>query len=168
MFPTIEIVSLATASKRLLSTTTGGTYTGLISIGDPGSKLPSGYNKVDSRIRLEFDDVLNDNNRNYIAPAITDVQRIVNFAERVSGQPGKILIHCFAGISRSSATGFVCNSVWFGPGQESQALVEALSACAENCPCPNELMVKIADRLLERDGAMLRAWDELFGCKGVY
>ena len=67
-------------------------------------------------------------------------------------QTEPLLIHCMAGISRSSAAAFIlmCQKL---PGAE-QDIAEIMSQSAPNL-WPNSAMVKMADELLVRKGKML-------------
>ncbi|PWR20576.1 tyrosine phosphatase family protein [Zavarzinia compransoris] len=65
-----------------------------------------------------------------------------------------ILIHCFAGISRSTATALITLAL-HNPGREAEAAraIRAQSAIAQ----PNRRIVAIADRLLGLDGRLNQA-----------
>lgn len=76
--------------------------------------------------------------------------------------PGEyLLIHCAAGISRSTAAAFAILCKAMGPGREREALLEIRRI--RNIAYPNRLMVAYADILLERDGAMLAAVEAIDG-----
>lgn len=105
------------------------------------------------------------------APGEKDVARIIDF---VAGwdrrQP--MLIHCWAGVSRSTAAAFITLCIFNESGREL-ALARHLRARAPHAQ-PNRLIVQHADRMLKREGRMIRAvellgpaqvvWEgELFG-----
>lgn len=71
------------------------------------------------------------------------------------GQEPRIIVHCTAGRSRSSAAAFIILCDQLGPGHEEEAMRQLLTAC-ERTPLPNTLLVNHADKILERNGAMLR------------
>lgn len=162
----IQIVSLKTASKILNKERVDA----LVSIGTEGDRLPFGFNKVPSRIRLEFDDIEAKELGGWAAPTENDVQRIIDFAHRIksrdsSGSVHKnILVHCFAGISRSTAAAFIMKCVWSGPGKEQTEtnIREVIDSTLDEVPDPNRLMVEIADQLLGREGEMVRVRAEYF------
>lgn len=178
------ITSLAKATKLIKSPNTP--IRALLSIGDPGSKLPYGFSNVTHRTRIEFDDVTelyaNVNNPppkwlvTLQGPTVTEIKQIVDFAERnkryapaSDDNKNSILIHCFAGHSRSTAAGYIIHSFWGGKGMEATAMHATLQACTELDVCPNKLMVEIADRYLERDGALISMWHDFFSSrKGSY
>jgi predicted protein tyrosine phosphatase len=73
----------------------------------------------------------------------------------------KLLVHCFAGISRSTAIALSIIADRYGPGREVEALEHLLRLQPE--AVPNLLVIEHADRLLGRNGALLAtvvAWDK--------
>lgn len=160
-FPKTLVCSLSRAGKYLMSTSRNQDIIALISIGDVGQKKPAGFHYPRPKIRLEFDDVEAENTI-YTAPTLKDIQYLVNFAEKFRGRNGRILIHCFAGVSRSSAAGFIVNCVFFGPGREEDAMKRTLEGCLEKRVDPNTLMISYADQILGRNGKMIKTYDEFF------
>ena len=81
-----------------------------------------------------------------------DVQEILNFAKSA---PLPLLVHCRAGISRSTAIAYAILCQMFGPGTED----ECMQRLAEIRPqsVPNQYIVKLADHALKRRGEMVRA-----------
>jgi hypothetical protein len=75
---------------------------------------------------------------------------------------GALLIHCWAGVSRSTAITLAIIADRPGPDHESDALSELLELAPE--AAPRFLVTQHADTLLERHGALLavvQARDEL-------
>lgn len=66
-----------------------------------------------------------------------------------------MLIHCFAGISRSTAAAYILACHFGAPGQED-SIANTLRR-ASPAATPNNLMVALADDLLNRDGRMIAA-----------
>lgn len=66
-----------------------------------------------------------------------------------------LLIHCYAGISRSPAAAYIlaCAS---GPAGQESAPADFLRAASPGAT-PNALMIALADQILDRGGAMSRA-----------
>ena len=89
-----------------------------------------------------------------VAPDAHTVQTLLDFAERWD-RKAPMLIHCLAGISRSTAGAYILACSFAPPGRES-ALAEQLRAASRSAT-PNILMVALADNILERDGAMVAA-----------
>ena len=84
----------------------GAGVTHVISILDPGYPDPPVFKSYDphSRIVLRFDDVIADG-EGYSAPTPDDVSGILSVGEQLIAQPvDHLLIHCHAGVSRSTAT----------------------------------------------------------------
>jgi predicted protein tyrosine phosphatase len=153
-FPEITVASRIGAERLLRPRRTGPRVTSVISIGDPEDGPPQGYERVPVRLRLEFHDVVHDGEF-ALAPSADDVAMIIRFAERVAPSGGHLLIHCGAGVSRSTAAALTVLAVWLGPGREVEA-VETLHDVAPQA-WPNERMVELADELLGREGALVRA-----------
>lgn len=158
--PVIEIVPRVQASKLLLSKSQGAGIGCLVSIGDPGQRRPAGFARIAQRLRLEFHDVL-ESTEVESAPCADDVERIIRFAERNAITSLKVLVHCEAGISRSTAAALILYAVWLGPGAEGEAFARVVASVPE--AHPNRTMVRLADEALGRRGALLAALDRRFG-----
>jgi predicted protein tyrosine phosphatase len=70
-----------------------------------------------------------------------------------------MLIHCWAGVSRSMAAAFVllCDRSWRGAEFRIAREMRGRAPHAS----PNRLFVRLADEILERNGAMMRAIDAM-------
>jgi len=66
-----------------------------------------------------------------------------------------LVIHCYAGISRSTAAAYIAACA-LAPERDEGAIADALRAAAPSAT-PNPLFVAIADRMLGRDGRMSAA-----------
>lgn len=81
----------------------------LISIGGD-DRLPSAFNKAPHRLRLVFDDIDGESMASimagYVPPSEEDIRKIADFGRRVP-EGARLLIHCAAGISRSTAAGMI-------------------------------------------------------------
>jgi len=84
-------------------------------------------------------------------PTAADVERIIEFGRRHAD--GNLLIHCNAGVARSTAAALAIIADRLGPGREAEALAEMLRL--RPCAVPNLLIVRYADELLGRDGKLL-------------
>jgi predicted protein tyrosine phosphatase len=90
---------------------------------------------------------------NLVAPDIEAVRAILEFGRgAVAGRP--LLIHCWAGISRSSAAAYAiaCDR---NPGHEA-AIAQELRRRSPYVT-PNKLIVSLVDDILGRDGRMVAA-----------
>ncbi|SOC09833.1 tyrosine phosphatase family protein [Stappia indica] len=66
-----------------------------------------------------------------------------------------LVIHCFAGISRSTAAAFITTCA-LAPKANEMALASSLRRASPSAT-PNARLVALADTLLERDGRMVEA-----------
>ena len=90
----------------------------------------------------------------YTAPAHDHVQRLIDFVGKWD-RAAPMVVHCFAGISRSTAGAYVAACALNPQRDETQIAwdIRRASRTAQ----PNSRIVSIADRLLKRDGRMVRA-----------
>ena len=70
-----------------------------------------------------------------------------------------MVVHCFAGISRSTAAAYSIVAA-LNPGRNEMELARTLRARSPSAT-PNRRIIAIADRLLGRDGRMLAAIDAI-------
>lgn len=102
---------------------------------------------------IRFDDVVAEY-PGYEACTPAHIVKVLEFGERVHANPqGHVLVHCHAGISRSTAAAAILMAQ-HAPGQEEAAFLKLLGMRKHGWP--NTRMVEFADELLKRDGAMLR------------
>ena len=90
----------------------------------------------------------------YTAPGEEHVERLIDFAGRWD-RTSPMVVHCFAGISRSTAGAFVAACA-INPERDEREIALAIRRASRTAQ-PNARIVSIADRLLERDGRMIRA-----------
>ena len=107
----IEVASRSEAGDILSSPERCAEVTCLISIGAPNDELPIGYHNISSKLRLLFGDTLDAET----GATEADVRTIIDFAQRLRSFTGKVLIHCEAGISRSTAAALILYACWLGP-----------------------------------------------------
>ena len=131
-------------------------YDGIITIEDSNIENPfrvrSGENK---QLILRFDDI-NQPIDDYVIPQMSHIKRALDFADKI--EDGSLLIHCRAGISRSSAIALAVIAKRLGSGKEEEA-VNTLEHINPNCR-PNKSIVEMTDELLERDGKLYKEVDE--------
>ena len=89
-----------------------------------------------------------------ILPADSHVAGLVEFVRRWD-RSAPLVIHCYAGVSRSTAAAFITACVL----DETRSEMAIAREIRERSPTatPNVLMVQIADRLLGRKGRMIDA-----------
>ncbi len=108
---------------------------------------------ADRHLKLQFNDIIAPMT-GLIAPDPLIVQAILEFGDAWDGaQP--MLVHCSAGISRSTAAAYIIACERMGAGSEDACAARLRSAAPS--ATPNSLMVAIADEVLERGGRMVAA-----------
>ena len=124
----------------------------IIDTHEPKPHALDDYSGVDHEL-IRFDDVVAEY-PGFEACTPQHIARVLDFGEKVHGAPGShVLIHCHAGVSRSTAAAGILMAQ-HAPGQEDQAFLKILELRKHGWP--NTRMVEFADTLLKRDGAMLR------------
>jgi len=124
----------------------------ILSIAAPGFRLltPSGVDP-DRHYHLNFDDIV-ESVAGYVEPSEAHVRSIIDLGAGLADTE-RILVHCHAGISRSSAAALILLAIR-NPGHERD--IASLLRAEGPWFVPNRLMIEIADRLLGR-GAVLSA-----------
>ena len=135
--------------------------THLISIGDVDHKAPyiKHWAKRPTVFRFEFDDISNekaDPSKHQLVRT-KDVEKMIQIGHMIkqdsdAGTQINLLVHCMAGISRSTATAFVILNVILGEGREKDCIQMVYNA--RPIACPNYLVTKLADQALGRNGKM--------------
>ncbi len=90
----------------------------------------------------------------HILPGESHVADLLDFVRRWDrNQP--LVIHCYAGVSRSTAAAYIAACAL----REDRCEYDIARELRARSPTatPNRLLVEIADRLLERDGRMVEA-----------
>ena len=103
-------------------------------------------------LRLEIDDVQRPCN-GFVHATEAHIRQLLTFLREWT-LPDRLLIHCWAGSSRSTAAALVAIAVRH-PGRELEAAT-MLRATAPQAR-PNELMCRLADRVLGLEGQLVRA-----------
>jgi predicted protein tyrosine phosphatase len=90
----------------------------------------------------------------YICPAEEHVTELIGFVRRWERE-APLVVHCYAGISRSTAAAFVC-ACTLNPHREEAVIAHSLRQASPTAT-PNRRLVSIADRILGRGGRMIAA-----------
>ena len=90
----------------------------------------------------------------YTLPGEEHVQRLIEFVGQWD-RTTPMVVHCFAGISRSTAAAYTAACA-LNPRRDEQTIAWDIRR-ASRTAFPNPRIVSIADRLLNRDGRMVRA-----------
>lgn len=93
-----------------------------------------------------------------VCPADEHVSELLDFVRRWDRR-APLVVHCYAGVSRSTAAAFSAFCA-LRPDAEEALVAKRLR---EHSPqaTPNARLVAIADRLLQRDGRMVRAVESI-------
>jgi predicted protein tyrosine phosphatase len=90
----------------------------------------------------------------YILPCDEHVARLIAFM-RAWERARPMVVHCYAGISRSTAGAFVAACA-LNPSRDEMGIAQQIRSASATAT-PNPRIVAIADRLLARDGRMIAA-----------
>src|SRR6476659_8046995 len=110
-----------------------------------------------NHLKVSMDDITEQMD-GFLAPSVEHIERVLNFV-RGWDRSAPMVVHCYAGISRSTASAFAA-ACMLNPHRDEMAIARQIRA-ASPIAQPNRLIVGHADRLLGRDGRMLRAVDEM-------
>lgn len=131
----------------------------VISILDPGYPAPADWesHSGEARLELRFHDVI-DETEGMIAPAESHIETIVGFGSSLPREPSAghhLLIHCHAGISRSTATAVLL----LASARPERSARDIFGAVAKIRPpaWPNLRMIEMGDALLDRGGDLAAA-----------
>ncbi|MBV8191237.1 MAG: protein-tyrosine-phosphatase [Alphaproteobacteria bacterium] len=124
----------------------------IIDTHEPRPPALDDYLDIDHEL-IRFDDVVAEY-PGFEACTPDHIATLLAFGERAHAvSDSHVLVHCHAGVSRSTAAAgiLLCQHA---PGHEEAAFLRLLRLRKHGWP--NTRMVEFADRLLERDGAMMR------------
>src|SRR5947199_7012001 len=79
--------------------------------------------------------------------------------DRGCNSSAPLVVHCYAGISRSTASAFAA-ACMLNPHRDEISIARQIRA-ASPIAQPNRLIVSLADKALRREGRMLRALEEM-------
>ena len=117
----------------------------------PESVLPANH------LKISMDDITEQMD-GFVAPSDSHIEQVLNFV-RGWDRSAPLVVHCYAGISRSTASAFAAVCM-LNPHRDEISIARQIRA-ASPIASPNRLIVSLADRALGRDGRMLRALDEM-------
>jgi predicted protein tyrosine phosphatase len=110
-----------------------------------------------NHLKVSMDDITEEID-GFLAPSEAHVEKVLNFV-RGWDRSAPMVVHCYAGISRSTASAFAA-ACMLNPHRDEIAIARQIRA-ASPIAQPNRLIVSLADKALARDGRMLRALDEM-------
>ncbi|MCG8561548.1 MAG: tyrosine protein phosphatase [Hyphomicrobiales bacterium] len=107
----------------------------------------------DNHLRLAMNDI-SEPQPGLVPPNQDHVAELIDFAIAWDRR-GPMLIHCWAGISRSTAAAFIALCT-LNPDQEEDGIARSLRSASPTAT-PNSRLVALADEILGRDGRMSAA-----------
>lgn len=138
----------------------------LITLLDPADIMPTPEEVSGHRhLRLGMHDVIVASPDHHAPPDEMHVRELIGFAKDWDrSQP--MLIHCWAGISRSTASALTIACMLNEPGREEN-IARLLRTRAPHAQ-PNRRLVALADDILGRNGRMVDAIDAMGPAKVVF
>jgi predicted protein tyrosine phosphatase len=94
----------------------------------------------------------------HILPAEEHVEQLIAFAQDWD-RNDPLVIHCHAGVSRSTAAAFIIACA-LAPSRPENEIADTIRR-ASHTATPNRRMVAIADAMLKRDGRMVAAIERI-------
>ena len=94
----------------------------------------------------------------FVAPSGEHIGRVLEFVRRWD-RAAPLVVHCYAGISRSTASAFAAACA-LNPHRDELSIARQIRQASPSA-YPNRLIVMHADRALGREGRMLRALDAI-------
>lgn len=110
-----------------------------------------------NHLSLYFHDIVQDM-EGHVPPSAEDAERLIGFLNAWDRER-PMLIHCWAGISRSTAAAFTALCL-FRPHADEVELAFELRQASPSAT-PNRLIVSLADQVLGREGRMVRAVEKI-------
>ena len=109
--------------------------------------------RAENHLLLSMHDIV-DVQPDMTPPGTEHVERLLDFARSWDrGRP--LVVHCYAGISRSTAAAYIISAM-LAPDRDEYELAQALRQASPSAT-PNQRLVAIADELLRRGGRMTEA-----------
>lgn len=158
--PQIDIVSWDLASQLLGMPSSH--YLHVISINDPHVEPPESFHRHSARkLALAFEDIrgpLEEKEAWEKAPTLEDVRTVLEFASSIKSRD-PVLVHCWAGISRSSSVALAILASRCAPSSQGAeaAFRHLFEAKGKDGISPNAHITRYADELLGFQGALLYA-----------
>jgi len=163
--PNIRILGKFEANALLENPSLNSSISHVISINDPGENPPANLsNHNGEHLVLSFYD-LTKIRGDMILPSHNDMVQIIDFAKLVNKAFNdsenkdnvNVLVHCGAGISRSSAAALAILAQRLEPSQESADLAINQLLDVKQQILPNRRMVTLIDRILGYNRNLLRS-----------
>jgi len=129
----------------------------IVSILDPDCAEPDIFRRFaqHQRLDLRFHDII-DERAGMVAPNGDDIERSLKFGRSVNSRStGRILVHCYAGLSRSTAAAVLLLAQAQPNRPPEMAVTEMLKLKPR--AWPNVRMIELGDESLRCEGKLIRA-----------
>jgi predicted protein tyrosine phosphatase len=119
---------------------------------------------ADNHLFLGFNDIIEPAD-GMVPPAVAHVESLIAFV-RDWDRESPLVIHCFAGVSRSTAAAFIALCA-LDPSLDEAELAREIRLRSPTAT-PNIRMVRFADEILKRDGRMVAAIEAIGRGRDTY
>jgi predicted protein tyrosine phosphatase len=150
----IHVCSLAALADTVKATGASHVLTVMANVEQvqrPVSVLPANH------LKIAMDDITEQMD-GFVAPSEQHIEQVLGFV-RGWDRHAPMVVHCYAGISRSTASAFAA-ACMLNPRRDEISIARQIRQASPGA-YPNRLIVSLADRALGREGRMLRALDEM-------
>src|ERR1700741_2582163 len=110
-----------------------------------------------NHLKVQMDDITEEV-EGFVAPCESHIEQVLQFV-RGWDRSAPLVVHCYAGISRSTASAFAA-ACMLNPHRDEISIARQIRPASPTAQ-PNRLIVSLADKALGREGRMLRALDEM-------
>lgn len=108
---------------------------------------------AENHLLLDMDDITVEMD-GYVHPTEDHVEKLIEFVTRWD-RTAPIVVHCYAGISRSTAGAFIAACA-LNPRRDELTIAKCIRDSSPTA-IPNMRLVTLADKILRRQGRMVRA-----------
>jgi predicted protein tyrosine phosphatase len=150
----IHVCSLADLPKTVEAT--GARYVLTVMANVEKAKRPSSVLEP-NHLKVSIDDITEPTD-GFVVPSTLHVERVLDFVRQWT-RDAPMVIHCYAGISRSTASAFAAACL-LNPHRDELSIARQIRDASPTAS-PNRLLVTLADKALGREGRMIRALDAI-------
>ncbi len=116
-------------------------------------------------LRIEMHDIA-EPQRGEILPDLRHLEELLSFVDKWDHSTAPLIIHCWAGISRSTA-GALITQAHLHPQADEFALADALREAAPHAK-PNRRLISLADEVLDKRGRLSEAAETVWTDENRY
>ena len=152
--PTLHVCSLSRLHETVVATGASHLVT-LINVGTPVERPAS--IAAERHLYLGMSDIVAPMDQ-HVLPGEAHIRELLRFVQEWDRQ-APLVIHCWAGISRSTAAAYIAACA-LGPARDEEAIAIALRLASPSAT-PNAKLVSLADAVLGRNGRMVAAIERI-------